>query len=174
MGSGGPSKLIASFEAHYDELVRFLTQRTGSVERAADVAQNTYLRLAASAEGGQEIGNPRAYLFRVAGNLAIDTLRKEGRIARRSAPEHHAAAVADPVASPETAFLVRERLRLLDETLTQLPPNVRRALLMSRVEELTFAQIAAELDVSESMVAKYIAQALRVCRDRLRQADEEI
>jgi RNA polymerase sigma factor (sigma-70 family) len=69
---------------------------------------------------------------------------------------------------------VRERLRLLDETLTQLPPNVRRALLMSRVEELTFAQIAAELDVSESMVAKYIAQALRVCRDRLRQADEEI
>lgn len=170
---GGPSTLIASFEAHYDELIRFLTRRTGSVERAADVAQDTYLRLAANGEPRPEIDNPRAYLFRVAGNLAIDTLRKEGRMAARSAPEHHAATVTDPLASPETTLLARERLRLLDETLTALRPNARRALLMSRVEGLTFARIAAELGVSESMVAKYIAQALRACRDRLRQLDEE-
>ena len=120
----GPSPLIASFEAHYDELIRFLTRRTGSVERAADVAQDTYLRLAANAEHKPEIANPRAYLFRVAGNLAIDRLRQDGRMATRSAPEHHAATVTDPLASPETSLLARERLRLLDETLTTLRPNV--------------------------------------------------
>ena len=55
-----------------------------------------------------------------------------------------------------------------------LPPNARRALLMSRIDGMTFAEIAAVLGVSESMVAKYIAQALRAGRDYLRKIDEEI
>lgn len=173
VGRGETSDLIACFEAHYEELIRFLTHRTGSVERATDVAQDTYLRLAAGREPPSGIDNPRAYLFKVAGNLAIDTLRKEGRIAARSAPEHHANGITDPLASPEITFLARERLRLLDETLRELRPNVRRALLMSRVEGLTFARIATELGVSESMVAKYIAQAMRACRESLRRSDEE-
>ena len=77
------------------------------------------------------------------------------------------------MASPERTLLARERLELLDEALAALPPNARRALLMSRVNHLTFARIAEELGVSESMVAKYIAQALRACRDHLRRFDEE-
>lgn len=168
------SSLIASFEAHYDELLRFLTRRTGSADRAADVAQHTYLRLALAPEPSSPIGDPRAYVFRVAGNLAIDTMRKEGRIAARTALADRAAALADPAPSPETALLARERLALLDEALAGLPAKARRALLMSRLDGLTFAQIAAELGVSESMVAKYIAQALRACRDHLRKADEQV
>ncbi|MEM7506188.1 MAG: sigma factor-like helix-turn-helix DNA-binding protein [Pseudomonadota bacterium] len=38
---------------------------------------------------------------------------------------------------------------------------------MSRLGKFTFREIAAELGISESMVAKYIAAALRHCRDRL-------
>ena len=173
MTSGETTNLIAAFEACYDELLRFLTRRTGSTERAADVAQDTYLRIAAASEQGDAVRNPRAYVFRIARNLAIDTLRKDSRIANRTAEENHAATVADPLASPENLVLARERLRILDDTLTDLPPNVRRALLMSRVDGLTFSEIAAELGVSESMVAKYIARGLRAGRDRLRRIDEE-
>lgn len=174
MTTGEPTDLIATFEACYDELIRFLTQRTGSRERAADVAQDTYLRLAAAGQRAGEIGNPRAYVFRVASNLAIDSLRKNSRIEARSADENLAADLADPLASPEKVLLARERLRLLDETLSGLSPNVRRALLMSRVEGMTFSEIAKVLGVSESMIAKYIAQALRAGRDRLKGFDDEI
>ena len=81
--------------------------------------------------------------------------------------------VADPLASPERTLLARERLRVLDEALSALPPKARQALLMSRIGHLTFAEIARELGVSESMVAKYLARALRTCRDHLRRLDEE-
>ena len=174
MTSGEPPSLIATFEACYDELLRFLTRRTGNRERAADIAQDTYLRLAAANEHGLDIGNPRSYVFRVAGNLAIDSLRRDKRAAARTAADGLAPTLADPLPSPETVALKRERLRLLDETLMALPPNARRALLMSRVDGMTFAEIAAVLGVSESMVAKYIAQALRTGRDYLRKIDEEI
>jgi transmembrane sensor len=72
--------------------------------------------------------------------------------------------VRDPSVLPEAALLARERLRLLDEALRQLPPKPRAALLLNRVEGLTQAEIARRLGVSESMVVKYIAQALRHCR----------
>ena len=167
------SNLIASFEGHYEELLRFLARRMGDAERAADIAQDTYVRLAAAPQPAGRIGNPRAYVFRVASNLAIDTLRKETRTEGRSTTIDGTEAIPDPLASPERTLLARERLELLDEALATLPPNARRALLMSRVNHLTFARIAKELGVSESMVAKYIAQALRACRDHLRRFDEE-
>lgn len=168
------SGLIANFEAHYRELLRFLARRTGDSDRAADVAQEMFLRLATASAIPASVDNPRAYLYRVAGNLALDAARSELRRTGRTVAVDHANTVADPTPSPEAALLARERLAILDEALAALPDKPRRALLMSRLEGLTFAEIAAELGVSESMVAKYVAQALRACRDRLRRADGEI
>ncbi len=59
---------------------------------------------------------------------------------------------------------------ILDQALLQLPPKARQALLLNRVEGLTQRQVAQRLGVSESMVAKYIGQALRHCRGWLQKA----
>jgi RNA polymerase sigma factor (sigma-70 family) len=173
MGRHDVSALIASFRENYQDLLRFLTRRTGNAERAADVAQDTYVRLAAIPPATLDIQNPRAFVYRVAGNLAIDTMRREGRIAADLTFLEAGEAVPDPTPSPEASALARERLRLLEGALDELPSKPRLALLLSRVEGRSFAEIARELDVSESMVAKYIAQALRHCRDRLQQGDNE-
>jgi RNA polymerase sigma factor (sigma-70 family) len=173
MGRHDISALIASFRENYQDLLRFLTRRTGDAERAADVAQDTYVRLAAIAPANLDIQNPRAFVYRVAANLAIDTLRREGRIASDFTFLSAGEAVPDPAPSPEASALAREKVRLLEAALDELPSKPRLALLLSRVEGRSFAEIARQLDVSESMVAKYIARALRHCRDRLRQRDDE-
>jgi RNA polymerase sigma factor (sigma-70 family) len=77
----------------------------------------------------------------------------------------------DPMASPERSFLAAEAIEQLDKALHLLPSNARLALLLNRVEGLTHAQIAVRLGVSESMVGKYIVQAMRHCRDWLRQSE---
>ena len=173
MGRQDVSALIASFRDNYRDLLRFLTRRTGNAERAADVAQDTYVRLAAIAPGNLDVRNPRAFVYRVAGNLAIDALRRDGRIASDVTVLDAGEAVPDPAPSPEASTLAREQLRLLEAALDELPSRPRLALLLSRVEGRSFAEIARQLAVSESMVAKYIAQALRHCRDRLRRRDDE-
>lgn len=112
MASNAASGLLGDFEAHYDELLRFLARRTGDAERAADVAQEVWLRVAA-ADAGAAIDNPRAYLFRVAANLATDVERHEGRLQDRRASEALAEAVPDPLACPESRGLARRARRRL-------------------------------------------------------------
>lgn len=170
MSRSGSSDLLASFQEHYADLLRFLARRLGDVEHAADVAQDTYLRLAAL-PAGEPIKEPRAFLFRVAGNLAIDRLRSENRLSALRAEEDAAHELHDPTASPETSLLAGEALAQLDAALGQLPDKARLALLLNRLEGLTHAQIAERLGVSESTVGKYIVQAMRHCRDWLRQVD---
>ncbi|NQD53767.1 sigma-70 family RNA polymerase sigma factor [Pseudomonas sp. CM25] len=164
------SSLLASFQEHYDDLLQFLTRRMSDRQRAADVAQETYLKLLHIDEQAVPVLHARSFIFRVAGNLAIDTLRRERRIAASHDDSDGASELACPAPAPEAALLARERLQILDQALLQLPANARQALLLNRIEGLTQAQIALRLGVSESMVAKYIGQALRHCRGWLKQA----
>ncbi|RII76190.1 sigma-70 family RNA polymerase sigma factor [Pseudomonas monteilii] len=164
------SGLLASFQEHYDDLLQFLTRRMSDRQRAADVAQETYLKLVKIDEQALPVLHARSFIFRVAGNLAIDALRREQRLAASHDDCDGAGELACPAPAPEAMLLARERLQILDDALLKLPDNARQALLLNRVEGLTQAQIAQRLGVSESMVAKYIGQALRHCRDWLKQA----
>lgn len=158
------SLLLRSFQTHYADLLRFLSRRMGDSQRAADVAQDTWLRLA-DQDDDDAVRDPRAYLFRVAGNLAIDNLRRESRLAELHEGEAVLDELCDPRATPESRLLAQEHLARLDVALAQLPPKVRQALLLNRLDGLSYAQIATRLGVSESMVGKYLVQAMRHCRD---------
>jgi len=162
------SGLLASFQEHYEELLQFLTRRMNDRQRAADLAQETWLKLVKIEEQALPVLHPRSFIFRVAGNLAIDTLRREQRQEGNLGDSDAAEQMACPAPAPEAVLLARERLQILDEALLQLSDNARQALLLNRVDGLTQAQIAQRLGVSESMVAKYIGQALRHCRDWLK------
>ncbi len=159
-----PLRLIDSFLGLYDELSRHLRRRTGSSERAEDAVQDAYLRLLDVESAQGEIRDQRAFIYRVAGNLAIDAARRDHRSAGEGEPDP---ATPDQTPGPEHQALAHDRLRQLDHALRELSPNARLALLLFRVDGLSHAQIARRLSVSESMVAKYIGQAVRHCRDRL-------
>ncbi len=80
-------RLLLSFQEHYDDLLNLLTRRMSDRQRAADVAQETYLRLL-NIDASVAVLNDRSFIFRVAGNLAIwqsgnlaiATLRREQRL----------------------------------------------------------------------------------------------
>ena len=170
MLSTSADPLLIAFQEHYADLLAFLARRLGNVENAADVAQETYLRLSRLADTSQ-ILEPRAFIFRVAGNLAIDRLRQDRHRSDLHGDEALLNDFCDPLASPEKLYLDGEALEQLDQSLAALPSNARLALLLNRLEGLTHAQIARQLGVSESMVGKYIVQAMRHCRDWLRRSE---
>ncbi|WP_112802161.1 RNA polymerase sigma factor [Rhizobium sp. SYY.PMSO] len=160
--------LQAIYLRQWHALRAHLRRRTGSLDVAEDALQETWFRVAGLTNPAA-VRDKKAFLLRIAGNIAIDIIRRERRHQGRcTADEAILAAIEDLAPSPETIVIDRDQLRALVSALTELPGKARAALLMSRCDGLSHRDIAARLKVSESMVAKYLAQSLRHCRDAFR------
>ncbi|MDI4665502.1 sigma-70 family RNA polymerase sigma factor [Xanthobacter autotrophicus] len=157
---------MSAFARHYDELLRHVARRIGNPAMARDVVQDTFLRIHASAPSA-EIASPSAYLFRVADNLAIDHLRQEAVRSRLVTAEVEYEGVAAPEPSAEHALDYKQRLRVLDAAIAELPPKCREVFLMHKFDGLSHGEIAERLGISRSMVEKHVMKALVHCRDRL-------
>jgi RNA polymerase sigma factor (sigma-70 family) len=166
------SDLIAIYVDQWRQLCVSLTKRTGSRELAEDALQETWMRLSSMREMDEPVRDRKALILKIAANIATDIIRRERRHSSRCINDEAVLlAIEDAYPSPEIFAIDRDQLRQLVVALTQLPEKALSALLMSRCDALTHRQIAEKLAVSESMVAKYLAQAVRHCRDYFRALD---
>jgi RNA polymerase sigma-70 factor (ECF subfamily) len=148
------------YSSHHNWLYSWLWRKLGSREDAAELAQDTFLRLL-SCKPAETLQEPRAYLRTVAHGLMVNHWRRlELERAYLDALAVHPE-LEEP--SPEQRALVLETLIRIDAMLDKLPPKVRQAFLLSQLDGLTYVQIAAELGVSDRMVKKYMAQAMLQC-----------
>ncbi|AZC31248.1 sigma-70 family RNA polymerase sigma factor [Pseudomonas chlororaphis] len=153
--------LDALYRDHRSWLESWLRQRMGNAWDAADLSQDTFLRVLTSSQQLVDLREPRAYLVTVGKRLLSNfyTRRKLEQAyldALASLPE-------DSVPSPEQRWVLLETLQALDELLDGLAPVVRRAFLWSQLEGLGYREIAERLDVSERTVKRYMAEAYEHC-----------
>lgn len=151
--------LLNAYYEHERDLVRFLSQRLKCAFTARDLVQELYLRLL-NVENPEAIQNSRAYLFRVAANLATDYQRVEGR--RAELLKENSQVLNAPVqnVSPERVALAREELERLGRIVEKMPPLSRKIFYLNRFEGKPQRAIAAELDVSVTTVEKHIRRVL--------------
>ena len=97
-----------AFEAFGSELLRFATRRLRDADRAEDIVQEAFLRLATESRAGRDPNNPRGWLYRVVLNLIISDAR-HAAIARREAG--HLGRDVVVTDTPEALYLVSERDR---------------------------------------------------------------
>lgn len=156
-------ELIAN---HGAALERFLARKLNNAQDAAEIAQETYLRLYRLDEL-EQVDDTRAFLFRVAGNMAIDQLRRrvlhedflaQDALARDGEGDEPGSD------SPERITAAREELRRIYQAIDGLPLKCRQAFLLHRKAGLNYQDIATEMNISVSSVEKYILQALQQCR----------
>ncbi len=144
---------------HHGWLQGWLQTRLNNRADAADLAQDTFLRLLQRRIG--ELAEPRAYLRTVARGLVIDLWRR--RDIERAWLETIAQLPEQQAPSPETGLLIIESLIAIDSLLDELPAAVREAFLLAQLDGMTCPAIAQRLGVSLSTVERYIAKALRHC-----------
>lgn len=144
---------------HHGWLQGWLQTRLNNRADAADLAQDTFLRLLQRRIG--ELAEPRAYLRTVARGLVIDLWRR--RDIERAWLETIAQLPEQQAPSPETGLLIIESLIAIDSLLGELPAAVREAFLLAQLDGMTCPAIAQRLGVSLSTVERYIAKALRHC-----------
>jgi RNA polymerase sigma-70 factor (ECF subfamily) len=151
---------------YHDSLIRFLRQRLRVKEDAADIAQEAYIRMM-QYEGSEKIQSPSSMLFRIAINVANDLGRSEQarRVSDQLSIDGLELASHEPSADREIA--ARQDLDILYGTIEQLPPKCRQVFLLSRVERMTYPQIAVHCGISVKMVEKHISHALAVCMKKV-------
>ena len=165
--SEGREGLLSVFLEHRDALLRFLVRRLGNPALAEDLTQETWVR-AASANGARTVGNPRAYLFRIAANLALDHQRHVAHRVEVESVERVVAGIADPQPSPETTAIDRAEFGALLAAVDALPPRCREVFIMARFEGATYSQVAARLGIAHSTVVTHMVTALAALERALR------
>jgi len=149
------------YSDHLVWLNTWLHRRLGCAHNAADLAQDTFVRLLSSPQNLPSIREPRAYLSTIAHGLVVNFWRRQA--IERAYLEALAALPEAAAPSPETQGLILETLLAIDAMLQRLPDKVRQAFLLSQLDGLTYAAIAERLGVSERMVKKYMAKAMLHC-----------
>ncbi|MFM2087156.1 MAG: hypothetical protein RLZZ237_2025 [Pseudomonadota bacterium] len=159
---------------YYQELLNFCWRNLRNREAAADLVQESYLRVLGAEEnarqgGGHAVREPRALLYHTARNLMIDNHRRAAlrqhdaldalpETAHPSAPQH---------LQPEQALEGSQDWRACVDAIDALPPRCRDAFVLHIFEELPHAQIAARMGISVSMVEKHIARGMLSCQKQL-------
>lgn len=146
---------------HNGWLNGWLRQRLGCAHNAADLAQDTFVRLLNSSDNLATLRQPRAYLSTIAHGLMVNYWRRQA--VERAYLDALAAQPEALAPSPEERGIIVETLLAIDAMLLRLPSKVRQAFLLSQLDGLTYGVIAQRLGVSERMVKKYMAQAMLHC-----------
>ncbi|ULA62198.1 MAG: Sigma-70 factor FpvI (ECF subfamily), controling pyoverdin biosynthesis [Nitrospira sp.] len=154
------------FQQYYGELLRFLTAKLGCREQAADVVQETFLRV----RGVQDlagVAQPRAFLYKTALNLTVDVFRRQRVRAERGLGLDLAEDLPSLVPRQDDVLEARERVQLLYSAIAELPPRCRQVFLLHKFMDLSHAEIAGRLGISKNMVEKHVMKALAHCRQRV-------
>jgi len=139
----------------------------GCAHNAADLAQDTFLRILSSRDALLGMREPRAYLTTTAKHLLLDRARRQ-LLEQTYLAELSALAMLPSEAAfypaPDEILLALEALGQIDQALIRVSGNARQAFLLHYLEGQTQAEIAEQLDVSPRMVRHYLVEALLQCK----------
>ncbi|ATD61170.1 hypothetical protein CNX70_14145 [Janthinobacterium svalbardensis] len=166
---GQGAQLQSVLESNYASLHRRLTRHLGCAELASDSLHDAWLRLGAwTAWGGAALAHsPVAYVFRVACNAAMDSLRRKRAWLYADEGDGDGAGLvdflADTAAGPERLAELKADVRRLAQAVDLLPRRHQQVLEALRVDELTRQEVAERHDMSLRNVDTALRQALDHC-----------
>jgi RNA polymerase sigma factor (sigma-70 family) len=155
-----PDTIKTLYADHHGWLQGWLRRKLGNAFDAADLAQDTYVRVMVSGRV-PPTDQSRSFLTQIAKGLVIDLHR------RRQLEQAYQQALAQlpeqQVPSLETQAITLQTLISIDTALDSLPSKVRETFLLSQFDGLTYAEIAAQLGISVGAVRKYMLKAVQAC-----------
>jgi len=133
---------------------------------AEDATQETFLRVLRYGHRLEAVENPKTWLARIAWRVAVDRSRKRGR---RQEVEFDEEAPAEMSAETPAYEMVRSSQvsGWLEKLIAALPRKLRQPLILSTLEEMSPAEVAATLGISEAAVRSRVFRARRLLQERM-------
>lgn len=143
--------------------MRFLISRGASPEESEDLAQDLFIKAGLLEE--RPIGEPSAYLYKMADNLFLDRRRSTLRRQRREEDWADQSGNVDSAIRPfdtEDWLSARRQLAVLEEALSSLPDRTAQIFRRFRIDGERQKAIAADLGITVSAVEKHLQRAYDV------------
>lgn len=151
---GAFGKLVRRYQ---DRVYRFILRMVHSHDEALELTQDAFIKAWQALPEWQPDAEFRTWLFRIASNAALDSLRR-GKVVEFVALEEDYD-VPGEFADPEAQMQARQRLRALDAALNRLPHDQRKIVLLRELEDMSYSEISAALGISEGTVKSRLARA---------------
>ncbi len=144
------------FFAHARHVRNFLCYKGAGTDEAEDLMQEAFLRLWRECEK-VPADKAKSFLFRVANNLFLDAKKHEQVVLRfqKKSPN-----LDRENEDPHFIMETNELQQKLETAISQLPEKQRTVFLMNRIDKMTYAEIAEQLELSVKAVEKRMSQAL--------------
>lgn len=150
---------------YWQPVVAYTRRILGDPDAAADIAQQTFIRLWQARGRWTPSGSVSAFIFRIARNAASNELR-----ARRSRSQVCESSSHDPVSTPWTPLELLEEKELraaFQAALGRLPPRRKEVYLLARDRGLSYHEISAIMGISPQTVANQMTSAVADLRRHL-------
>lgn len=145
----------ANFDIHYrqnyEAIFKFCYRMLGSREEALDITQETFIKLHERMNRqGLEIGNTKAWLYKVAGNLCLNELSKN-RLHHHKNKQTEASQVE--ISTPESDLIQLEKLNRVKHAISKLEPK-QQMLIMMYNDGLSYREMAEATGIKKQSVGK--------------------
>lgn len=168
---GGMTLLTKSFIENNRFLKRFVSRFLSGQQDIEDVVQETYLR-AYSASSDRDIEQPKAFLFRIAKNIALNELTRKSRQITDYIEDCSPSSVIDHGVSVEEEIQARQTLGIYCEALATLPEKCRKVYLLRKVHGLSHQEIAERMELTVSSVEKYLTRGMLHCKAYMEKSEQ--
>jgi RNA polymerase sigma-70 factor (ECF subfamily) len=147
-------------------LMQFLRRSGRSKSDIDDLIQDVYVRVCEAAS--KQVPDPaKPFVFTVARNLLIDRLRREQVVPIETVEDLDALNVAIDAPGPDQTVIAREELRRIQSALDKLPRRAREALILRKVEGLSWKEIGLRMGIAERTVNRHLTDAMHALADQL-------
>ena len=150
----------------YADVIRVTYRLCGDEQLAQDAAQDAFIRAWVKLPEFQSKAPFSHWVYRIAVNLALDTLRRKPQQSLEETPD--ASLIAEKAVDPETAYLQKEQADMVQEAVNALPEAARSVLVLREYGELSYDEIASVLDIPVGTVMSRLNYARNRLRELLR------
>jgi RNA polymerase sigma factor (sigma-70 family) len=155
------------YQQHQKELICYTARITECRDTAEDIIQESFIILSREVQQ-QHIENPRAFLFRVAKNLAFDHLKHKKVTDNYVQAQYPLLESTIEAPSIEQLMADNQDIDMMRQVIDELPPRCRDTFILNKMHEMSYGEVAQYTGISESGVEKHIMKGLRHCRSRLK------
>jgi len=154
------------FKDYYERLCNYANTFVNDMDEAEEMVQSTFLALWEKRENIDIHTSVKSYLYQAVHNQSINKIKHyQVRQVHSEYVKHH----GDFGTYDSSQSILGEELeKQINTAIESLPPQCQTVFKLSRFENLTYAEIAQQLDISVKTIENHMGKALRIMREQLK------